>query len=178
MFSLTLQMVQNIVEAASHQTELLGWGQELWSASCNTQGDSFCSGRVRNHCRNLSVQSCVLGDAVKVIVLGASVGAGAAGAAPGLLCRKVSSHVSLPWLTFTAGSLQLLKLNYRSDTQTGLFFWRPLQVPQAWGAHSEIHTKGFQGSFNGNQIFFFPRKVLHLVAVFILLKSKLNFQPS
>lgn len=131
MFSLTLQMVQNIVEAESHQTELLSWGQELWSASCNTQGNYFCSNTVRNHCRNLSVQSCVLGHAVKVRVLSASVGLRvqelhqlcSAGTFHCLKC--VFSHISLslPWLTFTVGSLQLLKLNYESDTQTGLFFW-------------------------------------------------------
>lgn len=34
-------MVQNIVEADSHQSELLSWGQELWSAKCNTQGNYF-----------------------------------------------------------------------------------------------------------------------------------------
>lgn len=146
MFSLTLQMVQNIVEANSHQTELLSWGQELWSASCNTQENYFCSGTVRNHCRNLSVQSCVLGQAVKVSVLGASVGLRvqelpqlcSAGTFHCLKC--VFSHMSLPWLTFTVGSLQHLKLNYRSDTQTGLFFWSTLKVPQAWGAHWEVHT--------------------------------------
>lgn len=62
-------------------------------------------------------------------------------------------------------------------TQTELFFWSTLKVPRAWGTHLDIHTKGFQGSCNGNQIVF-PRNVLHSVIIFILLQSKWNFQPS
>lgn len=33
------------------------------------------------------------------------------------LCRQVFSHTSLPWLTFTVGSLELPKLSYRYDTE-------------------------------------------------------------
>lgn len=36
---------------------------------------------------------------------------------PSLLCRQVFSHTSLPRLAFTAGSLQLPRLNYRYDTE-------------------------------------------------------------
>lgn len=172
MFSLTLQMVQNIVEAASHQTELLSWGQELRAASCNTQGSYFCG---EKPLQTLSVQGCVLGQAAKVSVLGASLGAECR-AGPRSVCRQLFSHTALPWLTLTVlSAASKVKLQIRLLHKPG--FSSGLKVPQAWGTHQEVHTKGFQGSCNGNQIVF-PRNMLHSVIIFILLKSKLNFQPS
>lgn len=170
MFSLTLQMVQNIVEADSPQSELLSWGQELWSAGCTTQGSSFT---VRNHCKNLSVQSCVLGGAAEV---GAGGISGAEGAGAALLCRQDCSHISLPWLPSPGVPLQLLKLNFRPDTPTGLFLWTPLKCLQP----EELTEKSTPGVFKVllMETNIFPRKGLHSVVVFILLKSKLNFQPS
>lgn len=149
-------------------TKLSCWaGGRSFGQQAETHRETiFAVVQVRNHCKNLNVQSCVLGGAVKVSVLGAE-GAGAA-----QLCF---AGISLPCLIFTVVSLQLLKLNCRS-TQTGCFFWS-IQVPQTWGTHCKVHTKGFQHAFSRKQ-FYFSRNVLHSVVVFILLKSELNFEPS
>lgn len=107
-------MVQNTVEAESHQSELLSWGQEQSGTHRET---IFCSGTVRDRGKTLSVQSCALGHAVEVSVLGASGRPEGAGAAPKSALQAVFSHTSLPWLTFTIGSLELPKLSYRYDTE-------------------------------------------------------------
>lgn len=91
---------------------------------------------------------------------------------PSLLCRQVFSHASLPRLAFTAGSLQLLRLNYRYDTElcfsSGVFL-RCLKP----GELAEVHTKGFQGAFNGNQIFF-SQKCVTFGCTFYFTKIKVE----
>lgn len=96
---------------------------------------------------------------------------------PSLLCRQVFSHTSLPRLAFTAGSLQLPRLNYRYDTElcfsSGAFL-RCLKP----GELAERSTPMVSTVLLMETNFFFPRNVLHLVVLFILLKSKWNFPPS
>lgn len=139
-----------------------------------THGETiFCSGTVRNHCKNLSVQSWALGRAVKVSVLGASVRAEGAGAAP-------KSALQAGFLTrFTATACVHCRVSSASEVKlqvrhrTVFFFWSILEVPQAWGTRWEVHTNGFHGAFNGNQIFF-SQKCVTFGCTFYFTKIKVE----
>lgn len=144
-------MVQNTVEAESHQSELLSWGQEQSGTHRET---IFCSGTVRNRGKTLSVQSCALGHAVEVSVLGASGRPEGAGAAPksALQAGFLTHFTAMAYVHCRVSSASKVKLQIWH--RAVFFLWSILKVPQAWGTHWEVHTKGFQGVFNGNQIFF------------------------
>lgn len=139
-------MVQNIVEAASHQTELLSWGQQLWAASCNTQGGYFCSEK--------PLQTSV--------------------------CRAVSlamlqrSECWVPrWVQGCPSSaLQAAFLTHCTGFYTNWAFLLDSKCLKL-GELTEMSTPRV---FKVQIVF--PRNVLHSVIIFILLKSKLNFQPS
>lgn len=97
------------VEAESHQSELLSWGQEQSGTHRET---IFCSGTVRNHGKNLSVQSCALGHAVEVSVLGASGRPEGAGAAPksALQAGFLTHFTAMAYVHCTVSSASKVKL--------------------------------------------------------------------